>query len=748
MKKLKLLSAVLAAGMVLTATATGCKSKTTEKPIDLSGAVEREDYTSVYDKIGNKVTIDMVTEDENGFAYATVDGIKYTLGMDFLSMAMVYNTQVPAGSTKYTTSEDVYNEWWKLYIQRWNYLMPEVPLYSNDYYDLYSARFENFETTPYWGVADAVVATTVKSGASSIILGSNTDLSGAFRNASWGKSSPGSSDLDIQNLTTGYSTINTDKTGSYKWNMSALAEVPTQTFNADGTMTYTIKIKEGNVFSDGTTPITAKNYLVSLLCNSSPVGVEADGTGSAGQTMVGFSAFKAYDGTNDGQSITDKDGKATGVTASKWFDGVKLIDDYTFSVTYTSKYAGYYYSIIYAGFSPDVETVYLGSGAIVVDPDTKKVGLDAEFYRKSGDKYANSSVIEANIANNSVTAFPYSGPYYVESYNDSAKTATLKKNSYFNGGDAANGGDPRGTASIETISYIKITDETQFDMFKRGEVDVLAGITGADSTKNAIQLTKDSPNLYKETHYARAGYGKLGFRCDYGPTSMVEVRQAITYSINRDDFAKTFTGGYGKVVHGPYYEGFSAFVAHKDDINLNSYNYSVDSAIEVLEDAGWIYDKNGNEYKSGIRYKKLTGYEKSVDNLKFKTVNGRYKTVKVGDDYYMPLAINWYGTIPNPVTDQLKTDWLNGSALNSIGMYVQYISTDFNGGVYGEFYRVEGYGYNGTPKLNAINFASGFTSAAYDYAFNWTIDPDMYDDMSTAYLMDEADFWADYQTKE
>ena len=139
MKKLKLLSAVLAAGMVLTATATGCKSKTTEKPIDLSGAVEREDYTSVYDKIGNKVTIDMVTEDENGFAYATVDGIKYTLGMDFLSMAMVYNTQVPAGSTKYTTSEDVYNEWWKLYIQRWNYLMPEVPLYSNDFLPLAKA---------------------------------------------------------------------------------------------------------------------------------------------------------------------------------------------------------------------------------------------------------------------------------------------------------------------------------------------------------------------------------------------------------------------------------------------------------------------------------------------------------------------------------------------------------------------------------------------------------------------------------
>ena len=89
------------------------------------------------------------------------------------------------------TAEDVYNEWWKLYIQRWNMLVPEVPLYSNQYFDLYNAKFQNFVTTPYWGAADAIIATTVKAGAdNSAILGSSTDLSGQFRNSSWGKSSP------------------------------------------------------------------------------------------------------------------------------------------------------------------------------------------------------------------------------------------------------------------------------------------------------------------------------------------------------------------------------------------------------------------------------------------------------------------------------------------------------------------------------------------------------------------------------
>ena len=31
------------------------------------------------------------------------------------------------------------------------------------------------------------------------------------------------------------------------------------------------------------------------------------------------------------------------------------------------------------------------------------------------------------------------------------------------------------------------------------------------------------------------------------------VRQAIMYTINRNEFAEAFTGGFGSVVHGAYY---------------------------------------------------------------------------------------------------------------------------------------------------------------------------------------------------
>ena len=88
--------------------------------VDVADAVTHTDYTSVYEAIGANVTIDMVTEDpDTGLATIEYEGKTYEAGLDFLSMAMVYNC-TPAGD--YATSEDVFNQWWKLFIQRYNYM--------------------------------------------------------------------------------------------------------------------------------------------------------------------------------------------------------------------------------------------------------------------------------------------------------------------------------------------------------------------------------------------------------------------------------------------------------------------------------------------------------------------------------------------------------------------------------------------------------------------------------------------------
>lgn len=693
--------------------------------IDLADAVKHQDYTSVYSAIGKNITIDMVEEDpQTGLATVEYGGKTYELGMDFLSMALVYNC-VPAG--EYTTAEEVYNAWWKLYIQRWNYMAPEVPLYSNQFFDLYNAKIENFETSPYWSAADAIIAANIKQGQNNaVILGSSTDLSGAFRNASWGKSTPGASDLDIQNLTTGYSTMMSDKDGVYQWNTYAVAEIPSSVVNEDGTRTYTIRVKEDMVFSDGSS-INARNYIAGVLANSTEIAVAAGGTGNAGMTMVGYDAFKAYTGEGD----------------KVYFTGVKLIDEYTFSVTFTSDYAGYYYANTYAAFSPVPMALYLGDNEIIVAEDGS-CGLSDGFYAKvqknGAETYAMVEVINANLAWNS--GLPWSGPYTVSNYDASILTATLTRNQNYPGDTA------RGKASIETITYVKMVAETQTDMFRQGQIDVLSGITGAAETEAALALVRQSPDRFAETHYDRAGYGKLAFRCDLGPAAMTEVRQAVMYTINRPEFAQTFTGGYGAVVHGPYYTGAAAYIANADKILLNQYAYSIDAAVATLEEGGWIYNGRGQPFTDAdpVRYKKLEGYELSEVNLQYASVDNAYKTVKIDGAYYMPLVINWYGTQPNAVTDQLITAWqANGNATKALGMYITYTSCDFATGLYGEYLQMEGYGWNGVAKCSAINYATSFNSTIYDPAFYWTIDQSMYADYSNNYLMDEADFLENYR---
>ena len=681
----------------------------------INDVITRENFSSVYNAIGSKITLDMVTEKENGLAYVTYDGKEYELGMDFLSMAMVYNT-APVGD--YQTETEVYNEWWRLFMQRWNYVVPEVPLYSNQYYDIYNAKIDKLQTNPYWNVADAIVSAKIVSGENAVVLGSNTELSGSFRNASFGKSSPGAADLAVENLTSGYSTVVTDMGGAYTWADTAILSWHTQTDNVDGTKTYTVKIADDLVFSDGS-PITAENYLVSLLVGSSKVMKEAGGSDAAGLTVVGYEDFLAYDG--DGDVVP--------------FLGVRMLDKYTFSVTVKKEYANYYYALRYGAFTPVATRLYIGD--MHIQDDGRGAYLPKEFYQKTQKdgvtSYTQAAVIAKNMYETSATKFPYAGPYYVESYTPSDKTAVLKRNPYYKG-------DVRGKASIERISYVKMVAETQLDQLKKGRVDVLSSVTGGEETKAALAVVDNVK--FKETHYDRAGYGKLAFRCDFGPTQFAEVRRAVMHTIDRNEFAQTFTGGYGSVVHAPYHVGSEAYAAVKDRLKLDGYEYSVDKAKQCLTGGGWVYNAKGEAYEEGdgVRYKKLSGYELSYNNLAFASTDNKYKTVKVNGEYYMPLVINWMGTQPNPVTDQLITAWQHNPVAGAkIGAHITYSSGDMSSALYGEYYQMPAYGFT-KARYGAVNFATGFTGAAYDQSFSWTIDPEMYHQYSTNFLMDEADF--------
>lgn len=714
----KLLSLVLAAAMLLSLVPAAFAEEAETKSIN--GKEYGVDYTSLYSQFGKETTIADVTEDEEtGLCYIEKDGVEYELGLDFLSMAMVYNTQVVDG---WDTEDDVYATWWRYYMQRWNYLMPEIPLYANEYYDLYNAQIKGTDehpTNPYWSPASALIDWTSEKEDNSIIMGNTTDLSGKFRYAAFGGSNPGAADLDVQNLSTGLETVATTKEGGFEWNPTVVKSHE-ETMNEDGTRTYTVTIYDDLKLSDGT-PVTVKNYVVFPMVFSSPVAVAAAGKDhQSGMTLEGFKTFNTYDGTEG--------------SGTKELAGLRMIDDYTYSITVSADYANYFYAISYAGLSAYDVSLWIGDAD--VKDDGNGVYFTDDFYAKEGDKYVMADHI-VTASQNTDTTYPYSGPYVVKSYDSADKSAVLELNPNFKGN--YEGVKP----TIAKVVYKKIVSSTQLEDLKAGTLDVIGGITGGDETNEALALADGSDGKYVYTHYSRAGYGKLGFRADYGPAQFTEVRQAVAYCMDRAKFAKDFTGGYGGVVDGPYYSGSWMYKAAVDQgMILNAYATSVDSAIEVLTEGGWVYDAEGNDYVEGVRYKKIPGDIATENDINYKSKDGAYVTTKVGDDYYMPLVLNWYGTSDNPFTDQLMTGFASNDNVIAAGFNVQYTIGDF-APMLDELYQAAVYGYySGSPMYSVFNFATGFTSAAYDYSYQMTIDPAMYDDYSAYYIKDEADiFW-------
>ena len=555
-----------------------------------------------------------------------------------------------------------------------------------------------------------------------VIVGSTTDLAGDFRWPGFGGSSAGASDQDVNGLIVGYATMETNQGGAYVWNDTAV-KAHSETEDENGNLVITIEINPGLKFSDGS-EIKAVNYIASILAFSTNVSVQAGHTGRSGQAFVGFDSFNAYNGE-----------EAEGAT--KEFAGIRLLDEYTFSMTVKAPdYYPYYFANTYGAVSPEALGLVLGEGVEVKDDGNGAYLTEAWYEKDAEGAFVKAAHLEA--ARYDWNTYPVSGPYYVSDWDDSTKIATLTINPEFAGN--FEGQKP----SIKTIVYTKIVQETQLDQFKTGQVDILSGITGGDDTKAALAVVDESNGKFDEVHYQRAGYGKLQFECDFGPTMFASVRKAVAYVLNTSEFAEAFTGGYGTVVYGPYSPDFDMWVAVEDEINLIDYSFSVENAKQALIDGGWIYNETGAEFVEGtdtVRYKKLTAEEATDVNIAYASVantDGKeYKTVKVGDDYYMPCVINWFGTTNNNVTDMLGARLVGTENVAAIGMVVRSTTGDFDK-LQGEIYRETSYGYGGTPTFGMFNLATGWNSAVYDYAYNWSLDP-IYFGYSSNKLFDEYD---------
>ena len=505
-----------------------------------------------------------------------------------------------------------------------------------------------------------------------VIYGSDTELSGDLGNAWWTNNA---TDKLIRDLINDYDVITFDQFGQMKVNETVSDGVQTAE-NEDGTATYTVKIKQGLTYSDGT-PITAADYVAYMLVQFSPATLEAGATVSS-DTVVGGTEYQ------NGES--------------KVLAGLRLLDEYTYSISITPDYANYYYGLTYASLSPLYLPLY-SSAALTVKDDGEGAYLDG------GELKADEINASRYVYENRVTA----GPYVIKSIDTGALTATLEINPNYAGN--FEGQKP----SIQTIVVVKSEDDSKMDAFTTGEITFLSQLSEGDQIKAALELVDSGK--YNYCHYTRNGYGKIQFQCDGGPTQFQAVRQAVAYLLDREEFTNTFTGGYGSVVHGPYSTAQWMYEDSEELFNekLNSYAYDPEKAVEVLKADGWTLNADGTPYSgTGVRYKEVTAEQAGDYALNVKLADGRI---------LMPLHIMWASSDGNPVSTLLATMLANGKQTADAGMVIEQNVMAFSellNWVYrdtsvGDQYGVFTYGM--------FNLATGFADV-YDYAYNYASDPD------------------------
>lgn len=485
-----------------------------------------------------------------------------------------------------------------------------------------------------------------------LVIGTTTDLENDFYDASYNNNA---TNYKLYDLLHGLATVTSDKEGAFVYDPTVVKNHEEKE-NEDGTKTYTVTINDGLVWSDGT-PITAKDYVFQLLLESSPEMNQVDGYPSqAGYSLVGYDEFFAGD--------------------TKAFAGVHLVDDMTYSVTVKAEELPYHYDITYASAAPRPMHV------IAPDCDVKDTEDGATI---TGDFTA--ELLQKTI-NDPDTGYRYNpkvtcGPYLFDSYDIASRQGTLVVNPKY-------AGDYRGVKPvIEKIVIKTVKSDTMMNELSSGSVDLLFQSSGADTINAGLDLVDEGKA--QKTTYFRNGYGKIQFDCSQFPTDSQNVRQAIAYCLDRNEFARQYSGGYASVVHSYYGLAQWEYQESKDwiDQNLNTYEKNIEEAKKLLEADGWNKNADGSAYSgTGTRYKEVDGELK-------------------------PLTIEWANTDANPVSELLAT--MLPEAMAEAGMELKATTMDFPT-------LQNAITHTGDKIYNMYNLATGFSLASSPWYY-YSTDP-------------------------
>lgn len=423
---------------------------------------------------------------------------------------------------------------------------------------------------------------------SQLTIGTLTGVTGRFFSDLW---SNNTSDLDVRSLIHGMSTVIWNSDLQYGIDETAIEKITVQEDAEE--KVYTFKLYDDLYFSDGSR-LTARDYVFSVLLLSSPQLRALGAQGEPYKQLLGYDAFAS--GERDA------------------FSGVRLIDEYTFSLHIDPDYLPYFYELMYVNVTPYPISV-IAPGMTVEDEGhgARLVPLTDERGNPIGA--FTTEVLEETIMDPQTGYMVHpsvtSGAYQMTGYDEESGTVSFTVNPHYKGN--YEGRKP----VIEQITLKKTTYDAALDELASGDLNIVNKVSAGEVIDLATERVRSAE--LQSASYLRAGYGFINFACEQGPTQYEKVRQAIAMAFDQEGFVTDFLGSYGMKVYSHYGLGqwmVQDFVNTMQDVT-SQYPYDLEAAKQLLVEDGWTLNAQGEEFREGldaVRYKRVPEEEMGADD--------------------------------------------------------------------------------------------------------------------------------------
>lgn len=412
----------------------------------------------------------------------------------------------------------------------------------------------------------------------SLTVGTTTAFTGNFYSPVWGNNV---SDMDVRNLTQGYSPVKWDgDNGAFVFNDF----VVTGTLVTDdkaGNRTYTIGIADDLYYSDGSR-ITAADYAFALLLEIAKETEKIGGGRLDGSRILGYDEYESG--------------------ASDALLGFRILGEDRFSLTIAADYRPFFYELGLLDIvplpieviAPECHVVDNGQGIKIVGEFTE------ELLRKTMLDPENGFMSHPSV---------FSGSYMLTAYD--GKQAEFVANPYYKGNE--HGLKP----DIKTIVYRVVDNDEAIELLENGEIGLLTRCVRSDVIQSGLAGIA-SGELGMST-YARNGFSFVSFCCEQETVAETEVRQAIAMCMDREALTEAYTGGFGLMSNGYYGIGQWMYQmtieGGKEDTenaisleDLTVYEFDPEQAARKLDESGW-------KLNGSVRSKEIGGKTVSL-NLK------------------------------------------------------------------------------------------------------------------------------------